>query len=281
KLVFDAGGTNLRIAVSADGRSISRVMTLPTPKTYRRLVLLFRRMATTVLEPKSVTAVAGGVPGTLDLRHEKIDYCTQLPGWAHKPLKHDLERLFGVPARIENDSALAGLGEIQFGKLKNVPIVAYIGFGTGVGGCRYVRGKIDVRSVGFEPGRHYLFLPSSAHKHPTPHHGDWESSVSGVALKLRFQREAKALHEKKIWRQVAADIGTGLVNVTLFWSPNVIVLGGSLMKRLPFSVIRKEFVRRLRIFPHKPKIVRGVLGDYAGLYGGLALLQTFRSTHGR
>ena len=272
-LVFDAGGTNLRLGVSKNTKQILRQEKVVEPKRYRDFLKAFEVAAKHIQGGQRIRRAAGGVPGTLNTEKSGLLLCTQLPDWVKKPIKRDLEHIVQAPVRLENDSALVGLGEVAGGSAGKARIIAYIGLGTGIGGCRYVHGRIDARSVGFEPGRHYLFLGPQTRGHPSPHRGDWESYISGVAIRLRFGRDAEDIREKKVWSSIAKEVAIGLVNVTMFWSPDVIVVGGSLMKQIPIAAVRSEFVRRCVVFPRRPKIVRARLGDSAGLSGGLALLR--------
>lgn len=274
-LVFDAGGTNLRLGVSKNAKQIFHSEKISEPKRYHDFLRVFRTLLVRLGGGARIHRVVGGIPGTLNTKRTGVVLCTQLPDWVGKPIQHDLEHITHAPVLLENDSALVGLGEVTHGTAGAADIVAYIGLGTGVGGCRIIRGRIDERHTGFEPGKHYIFLGPKT-RHPSPHRGDWESFVSGVALRLRFGHDPKDIREKKIWSEIAKEVAIGLVNVTMFWSPDSIILGGSLMKRMPIAAIRSEFARRCVVFPQRPKIVRATLGDLAGLYGGLALLNTKR-----
>jgi hypothetical protein len=58
----------------------------------------------------------------------------------------------------------------------------------------------------------------------------------------------------------------------LFWSTEVIIIGGGISKRLDFKVLNKDF-RSFHPLGWRVKILRSKLGDLGGIYGGLAMLK--------
>jgi predicted NBD/HSP70 family sugar kinase len=272
--VFDAGGTNIRFGASHNGRTLLRTTLLPVPKSYKAALSTFQDAAKEMCGEKRITRICGGVAGPLHPKKTHLMQSTHLPTWARQPLKHDLERIFRCPVCLENDCALVALGEATQRAMKRYSIVAYIGIGTGIGGARIVDGMIDSHVVGFEPGHHIMHLSATTRAHPSPHAGDWETLVSGSAIFARYGVQAHAITKQAVWKEMASLVAVGLVNVTMFWSPEVMILGGSLMKRLPLALIRREYAARQKVVPLLPAIRRARLGDFGGLIGALRLLQT-------
>lgn len=274
-LVFDVGGTNLRIALT-DGKKMGKPVLVGAPRSFvgvtETLVATGKKMA----GKKTITAVAGGLAGPLDAKKTGLAKSTHLPYLVGKPMKQELQRLFKAPIFLENDNALVGIGESVYGPGKGSPIVAYIGIGTGIGGCRIVDGKLDRNAMGFEPGHHFLNYDVQNHKHISAHPGDWESIVSGTGIETRFRKKAENIHDKKIWDEMAYLTALGLVNVAMFWSPDIIVVGGSLMKSIPIGRIQYYAKKHQKIFPKMPRIAKGVLGDFGGLYGAMHLLRAMK-----
>jgi hypothetical protein len=66
-----------------------------------------------------------------------------------------------------------------------------------------------------------------------------------------------------------------LVNVTLFWSPEIIIIGGSLVKSLDFDQLKINF-ENLKTMPFKVKLVKAKLKDLSSLYGGYYILSYFK-----
>lgn len=269
-LVFDIGGTNFRLALSKDGRRFGTPVYVPVPKKYAEAMRLFGEAGRRLTAGRRMRAVSGGLAGPLDAKKTTLDRSTHLPQFVHKPIARDLQKMFHTPVFLENDNALVALGEAMVGAGKGYPIVGYIGIGTGVGGARIVDGRIDRNAFGFEPGHHFFNFAVRKHRHPSPHRGDWESFVSGSGIEARYGQSSKTINSAAVWREMAYLTALGCINVAMFWSPDAIVLGGSLMKRLQLPLVRKEYRRHTKIFTVGPKILKGALGDFGGLYGALA-----------
>lgn len=265
-LVFDIGGTNIRLGVT-QGKKLTAIVHQPVPKRYDRAVALIAQMAKSL----RATKIIGGLPGPMDPAHTKLIQSTNLPGWVGQPFARDLQRSSRTKVRLENDAALGALGEAVYGAGRPAKIVAYIGFGTGIGGARIVDRQIDANAKGFEPGHHIVDWHTTHHRHRSPHPGDWESFVSGTGIFVATGKKSEFVTSKKVWRQAEQQAATGLVNVAVFWSPDVIVLGGSLMKKMSMTNIEREYRKKMRIFPNPPKLKKAQLGDFSGLYGALAL----------
>jgi len=180
-----------------------------------------------------------------------------------------------VPIFLENDSALAGVGEAMFGAGRGSEIVAYHTISTGVGGVKIEDGEIDDASTGFEPGHQILDIDRTVlGEDITP---TLENLVSGTAVAERFGVKAYEIPQSDIvWDELAEYLAQGLRNTILYWSPDVIVLGGSMILGDPaisVDTIRKYTVKAIDDFTVTPLIVKAELGDHAGLYGALAILK--------
>lgn len=271
-LVFDIGGTKTRLAVSPDRHHFTTPKIFLSPRRYVDGLHAIAREAKTLAGLKRITQIVGGVAATLNPGREHLLGSPHLHGWIGKPFKRDLERVFHAPVLLENDADLVGLGESVAGAGRGVSILAYITVSTGIGGTRIVDGKIDRAHLGFEPGHQIIDYRAIA-PCDCGGHGDWESLASGRAVERRFHRHPKTILNQRTWRGLSELIGIGLVNVCVFWSPERIVLGGSMMKKpgVLMPVVRRTLRRRLPLFPILPPLVRGTLGDFGGLYGALAL----------
>lgn len=272
-LLFDIGGTNTRVSLTREGRRFVKPIIYPTPKRFDRGIAQLREAATTLAKGRRITAVVGGIAGSLHQQRGAL-VTSPLRGWVGRPFRRSLQRLFQAPVTIENDSALVGLGETTRGAGRGYPIVAYITVSTGVGGVRIVNGRIDANALGFEPGHHIIDV-HGPRCYQCGHRGDLQSLIGGRVLERRFGRPPYEIRDPKIWREEARLLALGLVNVSIFWSPNVIVLGGSMFKKVGISVSQvRQFLRHyLKVLAHAPTVVRGTLGDVGGLYGALELLK--------
>src|SRR5665213_1471219 len=163
------------------------------------------------------------------------------PLWNMWPaFERDLQTRLDAPLHIENDVALVGLGEWKYGAGKGASIFVYITVSTGVNGVRIIDGKIDVSKQGFEIGGQYLSM------------GDAPQTLENLA--------------------------SGVHNSILHWSPDRVVIGGSMVNDIGISVerVREHVVSIMKKFPNTPEITHSKLGDFGGLWGGMARLKQMR-----
>ena len=270
-LLFDIGGTNLRLANSPDGKTVTQIHYEATPKNPSEAIRSI--IAYSHKNGKKLSGVAGGIPGPMDAGKTMIMNAPNLPGWVKYPLRDTLAEKLGTQVLLENDAALAGLGEAVFGAGQGKKIVAYLTISTGIGGTRIVNSQIDSSSLGFEPGHHTIhpdgFLCGCGSK------GHLEAYASGTGLKKQFGQPAHEIKDPAIWKQVCGHLAVGLNNVLCFWSPDIIVLGGSLMKSLSIDILTEELKNLKPVFPNIPPLAKANLGNDSGLYGALAYATSF------
>lgn len=270
-IVFDIGGTKTRISSSLDGERIETPLVFPTPASFDEGMLLFEDTVTDLARGQYITGIAGGIAGPLDKAKTKVINAPNLQGWIHKPLKRTLEEKFHTTVFLENDAALAGLGEAHFGVAKQKSIIAYLTISTGVGGARIVDGKIDRNDRGFEPG-HHVIDPKGPVCLGCRKKGHLEALIGGASLTKRYGKRPEDINDPKIWDEVAYWLALGLNNVLVFWSPDIVVLGGSLISKIALPNVAIYLREWCQIYADLPPIIPSFLPE-SGLYGALALLK--------
>ncbi len=280
-ILFDVGGTKTRVASSDDLYVITKILKFDTPLVYHEGIKKIKEAIENLLDGKEVTAIAGGIRGPLDYQKTGIVSDTKLLDWVGRSLVDDLKKEYPVPIFLENDTALVGLGEVTFGAGKGYDIVAYHTVSTGVGGARFVRGRLDVASIGFEPGHQIIDIDRSLlgpHVSPT-----LENLISGTALeKRRGVKPYEISQDDHVWNQFALYLASGLKNTIVYWSPDIIVLGGSMIvgdPRIPLESIQIRTKELLGDLIPCPKIVDALLKDEGGLYGAMSLIHDKLSTN--
>jgi len=274
-LLFDVGGTNMRIAVASRISDFKNAVIVPTPKRFSDGVRTLHAHALRLAHGKKITSVVGGLAGTLSKKRDALINSPHVSGWVNKPIKKTLSRAYHAPIILKNDSDIVGLGEAVYGAGKRHRIVAYITVSTGIGGTRIVNQHLSDAAFGFEPG-HMVTDPRGPRYHTMHVRGILESMVSGTAIKNRYHRLPREIKDERVWKEQARILAYGLVNVTVMWSPDVVVLGGSMFKKVGIDVaeVRHMLQDNLRGFYPAPKVVKGALGDIGGLYGAFYLATT-------
>lgn len=272
--LFDIGGTKTRVAMSHDLRSFGESVKFDTPKVYEEGIVALSEAIEKLRNGEKITQSAGGIRGPLAADHSGIAHDDVLTDWQGKPLVSDLGARINAPVSLENDAALAGLGEARFGAGKGFSIVAYHTISTGMGGARIVEGKIDANSRGFEPG--HQTIDADRTLCPTCSGTDLEDLISGAALEARFHKKPYEIPQSNpVWDELAHWLAHGLKNTIVYWSPDVIVLGGSMIvgdPRILLTDVKRHTETVLAGIVACPPIKDAILADVGGLYGAMALL---------
>lgn len=208
--------------------------------------------------------------GPVDKRAGVVKNPYTLPGWEFFELTEYVSKKTGLKTRLEHDVNGALLGEVFLRKLEKQRVLM-ASFGTGIGVAVYDYDKP------FEAG--YLFHPEMGHvladiNGPDcycGHKGCFESLWSGSALNRRAKengyndfddlysawlaREGKAC---PLMEKITLQYRNGMWNLMIIFKPQIVVLGGGLMKKyfsfaeglLRDDLDRAEaFVEPFKIYP--------------------------------
>jgi glucokinase len=214
-----------------------------------------------------------------------------LPGWKGFNLVEDLERAFKVKAALENDADASALGEASWGAGKGKSRLIYVTVGTGIGGGIILDGQIYRGADMSHPEIGHHVLETSGPLCSCGFRGCWESLATGPALAAWFQKRttkdqdnpanvtAKQICELarsgdefalQAVEQQANYLGLGLANLINLFVPEMIVLGGSVMKSADLFLdgIRKVIRQGCRFVPfERTELAMASLGENANLIG--------------
>lgn len=242
--MFDIGGTHSRSGISADGKNIQNYMMWDTPTDFE--------VTNQISKDTHIEKVGVAISGVLDHKKETVVSSPNLQGWVGKPIKEKFERFFQAPVTLANDASAEGIGEAVMGAGKNHKIVAYVCVGTGIGGAKIVNGKPEPTHWGFEPGQQIIGFDGKT--------GYWE------------EMKPDLITDEQGWDKEARLLAVGIQNLIVIWSPDIIIIGGGLGRKVPLDKLKHYVAKLLHRFPDVPDIVLGELGEKAGLYGMLTIL---------
>lgn len=271
-LLFDIGGTKTRVALSRDGVSFEKPVIVPTSKSSIEGIQKLAEIANNLAGGEKMDALAGAIAGTFNRAHTQLVAGTNIPEWVGMPLADELSGAFGgARVFLENDAALAGLGEAVLGAGKGREIVAYITVSTGVGGARIVKGRIDSSAMGFEP--EYQIIDLDGTYAPELKIRRLGRFISGGGIEERFHKPSAEIRDASVQDELAQLLAIGLNNTIVHWSPDIVILGGAVMNIIPVDRVRSYLKETLKPFPESPPVELAALGDLNGLYGALLYLK--------
>lgn len=260
-ILFDIGGTKTRVSQTRNG-DIDEPVIFKTPQNPEEGISALIEAIETLRNGEEVLALCGGVAGVVI--DGEVFHAPNLSEWDGVKIGERLRAAFTAPAYIRNDVALAALGEAHYGAGQGSDIFVYVTVSTGVNGAKIERGRLDDYTYGFEIG-HQMIGES-----------ELQNLVSGTAVKARFGVEPKDLGDTDTLETLAKELAVGLYNTTLHWSPDTIVLGGSMIvgeNAIPLDIVGEELARRVsKYYPKAPDIKKATLGDVGGLWGAKAYM---------
>lgn len=266
-IVADIGGTKTRIAASENLKTFSEPIILETLADYGAGIARITDAVKQILGSTKAEAFAAGVPGPLAVDKRTLLSARHLPLWQGQTLAADLEKSLDTKVVLENDTAQVALGEALFGAGVGARVSCYVTVSTGVNGARIIDGKID--DGRFEIGGQYLStadVPQSL-----------EDIISGAAISEKYGVHPKEIDKDSlVWEELARITAFGVHNTIMHWSPDRVILGGSMFNEIGIPVPRVSYWLQqiMRKFPTIPEVVHSKLGDVGGLWGGMARLSS-------
>jgi glucokinase len=135
----DVGGTKIAGGLVTSKGRLVKSLVVPTyaddgvRKSFKQLQHLIERLIKAASGKDNVRGIGLCSPGALDRRTGLVINAPNLPGWEKLHLGSELERMFGLPARVENDANTAGLAEALYGAGVGYRDVFYVTVSTGIG----------------------------------------------------------------------------------------------------------------------------------------------------
>ncbi len=266
-LLLDIGGTKTRIAVARDFKNILRSKIVATPSSYEEGLNLICELAKELLGAGKLSGVAVGLATPLDDEKSGVLYHSGKKvffDWVEKPFKSDLENRLKSSVFLENDALMGAMGEATFGPGRGHEIVAFLTISTGIGGALIINGKPAPSARNLEPA--WMVIDQKKGKFIEL------KNYGGGHIKKLSGRSPKEIADRKFWLEYTGQLAIGIHNIELMWSPHVIVLGGSMVKKIKISELRLELKKIPTPFKDRPKIIKSKLGDLNGIYGAMAYL---------
>ncbi len=288
--VVDIGGTKMAAGVVDEYGRLHRRREQPTlaeagfAPAARRLVGMLREAA----DGGELAGIAVGSTGPIDRDTGVFGRVDTLPGWQGSDLASALRDGLGVTdIVIENDADAAALGEATCGAGNGCARFVYVTVSTGIGGGVVLGGQIYRGAGGVHPEIGHHILEASGPRCSCGAHGCWETLASGPAM-AAWARDQKLgdtpdlLTAESICRRgtepwarpilerEAFYLGVGLANLVTMFAPDVIALGGGVMRSA--SLLLDGALRAMResltlVPASTTKVVLGMLGDDAVLLG--------------
>jgi glucokinase len=279
RLGLDLGGTNIKLVV-LEGEEVVERASEPTRSEDGPAAVL-ERMAALARDAGPTTSTGIALPGLFDRDGRGVLLPNLHGDWIGRPIRTPLESALGSPVHLVNDGHAFALAEARVGAARGAQDVVCIVCGTGVGGGLVVRGQLHlgVEDRAGEVGHHTVLIdgpPCGCGNRGCLETVAGARAIAEAARRPSFEdvvTSARAGDERsrEALRRAAKFIGVAVANLTIFFAPQRVVVGGGVAAAgsLLFDPLRAEVERRAGgVAPLDViDIVPGMLGPDAGALG--------------
>jgi glucokinase len=290
----DIGGTKIAVGMVDDtGKVLSRMESPTDPNRYSDGIELIAHMLRRTAQRAAgqITGIGIGSTGPVDPMRGEFGDVDFLPGWRGKSPVKDLAQVFSVQVALENDADAAALAEAGWGAGRNRTRLIYVTIGTGIGGGIVLDGKLYRGVDGAHPEMGHHVIDPAGPECTCGFRGCWESLAAGPAMVTWLKRNAPEEYPDRdgttakriceLAREAdpvavhaveteAYYLGLGLANLINLFTPDAIVLSGSVMKSADLLMGRmRDVIRKgCRFVPaEKTELALASLGDDTNLIG--------------
>lgn len=301
----DIGGTTVKMGIfKFDGETIDKWEIKTRTENNGSAILpdiaysIAEKLKEHGIEKEEVLGIGVGVPAPVS--EDGIVNGTANLGWGYKEVKHELEELTGIKAKIGNDANVAALGEMWKGGGLGHKNMMMVTLGTGVGGGIIVGGHIlsGANGAGGEIG-HICVNYEETESCGCGSKGCLEqyASATGIVRMAKKRLEAGADNTvlkaesvtakdvfdavkagDKLAIEIADDfgryLGYALANIAALTDPAVIVIGGGVSKagEILLDYVKKGYDERVFFANKKVKFALAQLGNDAGIFGAAKMI---------
>lgn len=233
-----------------------------------------------------------------------IEHAPNLPWKGKTAIVKEIQKHFDVPVIVTNDANAAAIGEMHFGKAKDMKDFAIVTLGTGLGGGFVSNGQIIYGSDGFAGELGHTRVKIEGRRCKCGKNGCIETYVSATGIKRTifeflsfYNNDSKLrsvsyedLHSNMITEEAAKGdfiaqeafrytgriLGEKLADLVALFSPEAIFLFGGLMNAgdLILEPTKHHMEKNmLEVFANKTKLeISGLMEKNAAVLGASALI---------
>jgi glucokinase len=288
----DIGGTKVAVGIVDDaGRVLAKEETPSQsagawPEARERIVAMLHRTAR--VSDHSIAGIGIGSTGPLDPIRGTFGSLDALPQWSGGAIVDEFSSEFHVPVAMENDADAGALAEAHWGAGAGKSCLLYVTVGTGIGGGIILNGRLYRGVDGSHPEFAHQVIEANGPPCSCGLNGCWESLTSGLAMSRWMESQPEyagaGLTARRIYeladsgdplaeRAVEREtfyLGIGLANLVNLFTPDAIILSGSIMKSAGryLPQVRRVMDRGCRFVPlDKVELRLASLGEDANLIG--------------
>lgn len=257
---IDLGGTAIKGVLTDKTGAVKSFNKIQTGLGAEVIVYNILKLINILINKRSehsrISAIGIGCAGSIDKEKGSVIQSPNIPGLQNYPLARAVEKLTGIRTCLENDAAVAVIGEMWVGYGRQFSNWIMITLGTGIGGGLVIDNKIYTGRYGSSMEIGHTSIDYKGRKCPCGNTGCLEAYASATAL-LKYAKsllrkypnsslrkrmntgklEARIIAEealcgdplsKFVFERVSEWLGIGVANLVNIFSPEAIIFGGGL-----------------------------------------------------
>lgn len=295
----DLGGTKIATALTDTDSEILKYETVELPPdsdadTILALILESIRRVTAEVRQESILGVGIAFAGLVDPKAGEVVFSPNL-NLRNVPIREKLGQALKWPIYVAHDIAMAALCEVNYGAAKGRDDVLTVWVGTGIGAGLVVNGVLYQGAHGFAgelgqntvrwdgpecPGgnrgclEHYASGPAMRRMAAEAIAGGRKTMLSGDAESITVEQISSAAQlgdavAIEIIDATAEVLGAGLTNALNMMNPEMLVLGGGVVRSVPMLLekLREQVAKRALPSGLRTEIVQAEFGREAAVIG--------------
>ncbi len=240
---IDIGGTMIKYGIINEHHKIEEFHECDTQADMGGPYLI-NKIKQLILDEQKKQLLEGiciSTAGIVDPIKGEIIYANEnIPHYTGTKVKEFLERECSIPCEVENDVNCAGLSEQYLGAAKGSRVTLCITVGTGIGGCILLDGSVfrgfsnSAGEIGYMKIDQEEFQTIASGKamvdkvNQTKGFSD-KGMLNGKEIFALAKAGDPVCHEAIV--NVCEYLGKGIANICYIINPEVVVLGGGIMKQ--------------------------------------------------
>lgn len=253
KIGIDIGGTNISLGLVRNGRLISskQVPSFAAKSSREETLSYLENQIDSIISPE-VKGIGVGVPSVVDVKAGIVFDTANIPSWGEVHLKERLEKRYGIPVNVNNDSNCYALGAyMEYAPESRPESMVAMTLGTGVGMGIVLDGKLY---CGAHCGAGELACVSFKDMTLEEYCCKNFFLRAGFTPKEAFQKavdgDGRAL---ALFNEYGRNLGVTVCAVLFAYDPQRIVLGGGIVKgETLFRPAMEDFIRKN--FPYRKTV---------------------------
>ena len=259
-------------------------------------------------ELHDILAIGVGVPGPIVSAAGMVLAPPIMPGWDQFPIRDTLEKMWGCPVSLSNDSELGVLGEWAAGAGRGEQYLAYIKIGTGIGAGLLLDGQIYRGVTGSAGEIGHLTIDENGPLCECGNHGCLEAIAGGRAIAQQAQEAVRKgqrtqlasikpvevitardvaaaaqlgdLAAQQILTRAGTYVGIAIAGLVNMFNPGMVIIGGGVAQSGDILLEPIRLAVQRRSLPAATRIVRittAMLGRRSSSMGAIIQAITIAS----